>query len=278
MRIWISVILLAILSAGLHAQSARADLNWAERIGGDAWNGAMNVTEWYDAPLTLVFLARNYYKDDNSSTKIITYPAMPFEQKIAGDIGVTGNNSLGSMDAWILPGIILGSRVLWAVGGNLLGDEDMSSEYAHAWTFSRVLMYNYLATELVKNTVRRPRPDGGDTKSFFSGHTSTAFVTSAFLYREADDLLDQNMEAGFSRDALKMTSFTVLYGWAAYVGYSRMADNKHYLTDVVVGAAVGTLLGNVVYDHYFGGDAEQLPMIGPGFIDGQPALSFSLKF
>ncbi len=278
MRIFISVILFAISSQGLLAQTGRPDQNWMERIGNDAWTGAVGVTEWYDVPLTLVFLARNYYKDDNPSTKIITYPAMPFEQDIAGNIGVTGDNSLGSMDAWIVPGIILGSRVLWAVGGNILGQEDMSSEYAHAWTFSRVLMYNYLATELVKNTVRRPRPDGGDTKSFFSGHTSTAFVTSAFVYREVDDLLDSNMEAGFSRDAIKAASFGALYGWAAYVGYSRMADNKHYLVDVIVGAAVGTLIGNLVYDHYFGSDDDHLPVIGLGVIDDQPALSLSLKF
>jgi membrane-associated phospholipid phosphatase len=182
------------------------------------------------------------------------------------------------MDAWLLPGIVLSGRILWAVGNNLAGDGNMSREYARTWTFARALMYNYLATELVKNVVSRPRPDGADNKSFFSGHTSTAFATGSYLYREVDDLIDRNVADATSRGALKAFSFGVLYGWAGYVGYSRMADNKHYLGDVLLGAAVGTLMGNVVFDQYFGGDGEKLPTIGLGMIEDQPALSVSLKF
>jgi membrane-associated phospholipid phosphatase len=278
MRILISIILLALSSGVAVAQTARQDSSWIERIGGDVWNGAGSVTKWYDLPLVVVFLARNYYKADNEKTKIITYPAMPFEQRLAEDIGLTGRYSFGSVDAWILPGIILGSSLVWAVGKNITGTQNMSEEYAHTWTFSRVLMYNYLTTELFKNIVRRTRPDRSDTKSFFSGHTSSAFVTSAFIYREVDDMLDENLAEGLSRDALKATSFGVLYGWAAYVGYSRMADNKHFLIDIMVSAAVGSLFGNLVYEYYFGETDERLPTVGYGVIDGQPVLSFSLKF
>ncbi|MFA6233151.1 MAG: phosphatase PAP2 family protein [Bacteroidota bacterium] len=281
--IFIFILLLALTSGVAEAQTAREDSSWIERISGDVWNGAGGVTKWYDTPLALVFLARNYYKADNEKTKIIFYPAMPFEQRIADDIGVTDGYSFGSMNIWIIPGIILGSRLAWAIGNNIAGTENMSEEYAHAWTFSRVLMYNYLTTELVKNTVRRTRPDQSDTKSLFSGHVSSAFVTSAFVYREVDDMLDETMAQGMSRDAIKVASFGVLYGWAAYVGYCRMVDNKHYLVDVLVAAAVGSLFGNLIHDYYFGQvdgnpPSDNPPSVGFGIIDEQPVLSFSLKF
>jgi membrane-associated phospholipid phosphatase len=254
------------------------DASWLERIATDVHDGMAGVTQWYDAPLFVAFLARNYYKADNPSTKLISYPATAFEQRIAEKIGVTGQESPGSMAAWLLPGVVLGGRVLWAIGSNIAGEERESDEYARSWTFARALMYNFLATELVKNVVSRPRPDATDTKSFFSGHTSTAFATGSYLYREVDDLIDRHVADATSRDALKAFSFGVLYGWAGYVGYSRLADNKHYLGDVLLGAAVGTLMGNVVFDQYFGGDGDQLPTFGLGMIEDQPALSLSLTF
>ena len=259
-------------------QALHVDASWYERMTKDMHDGVTGVTEWYDAPLFVAFLARNYYKADNPSTKIVSIPASAFERRIAGSIGQSGQESLGSMDAWLLPGIVLGGRVLWAVGNNLAGDESMSGEYARTWTFARALMYNYLATELVKNVVSRPRPDGADNKSFFSGHTSSAFATSSYLYREIDDMLDRSISDATTRDALKALSFGVLYGWAGYVGYSRMQDNKHYLGDVLLGAAVGTLVGNLVFGQYFGEDNEQLPAIGLGMIEDQPTLSLSFTF
>jgi hypothetical protein len=46
----------------------------------------------------------------------------------------------------------------------------------------------------------------------------------------------------------------------------------------MVSAAVGSLFGNLVYEYYFGETDERLPTVGYGVIDGQPVLSFSLKF
>jgi membrane-associated phospholipid phosphatase len=38
----------------------------------------------------------------------------------------------------------------------------------------------------------------------------------------------------------------VSYSVASLVGLSRIYDNKHWITDVVAGAAIGTLVGNMV--------------------------------
>jgi membrane-associated phospholipid phosphatase len=39
------------------------------------------------------------------------------------------------------------------------------------------------------------------------------------------------------------------YGIASYVAASRLHDNRHYLSDVVFGAAVGTIAGRTVVHH-----------------------------
>jgi membrane-associated phospholipid phosphatase len=126
--------------------------------------------------------------------------------------------------------------------------------------FHQALYYTKVVTHLAKRNIRRHRPDGSDTYAFFSGHASTAFATSTFLYLEACDFIDaqaQQRGAGGHAQSLpllspqgwKMLSFGVLYGWAGYVGYSRIHDKKHYLTDVLVGAASGTVISYLLYPH-----------------------------
>lgn len=275
------VLLLLLLTASTAAQEMPDRAGWTDRIGGDAAGGLMHVAEWYDVPVTLLYLGRNYYKADNPSTKVVSLPPMEFERSIADAVGSPGS-SVGSLDTWILPTAVFGSHLLYAAARNITGNADMRGAYARAFAFYKVLMYNHIATELIKNTVRRHRPDRSDTKSFFSGHTSTNFVTCTFLFREAADAIDgwQALESSpVLATAAKAGAFGVLYGWAGYVGYSRMADNKHYLTDVLVGAAVGSLIGNLIYDRYFSTEDPASPAaFGAGVIDGTPVLSFSIDF
>lgn len=40
-----------------------------------------------------------------------------------------------------------------------------------------------------------------------------------------------------------------VYGMAAYVGASRLHDNRHWLSDVVFGAAVGAIAGRTIARH-----------------------------
>jgi hypothetical protein len=39
-----------------------------------------------------------------------------------------------------------------------------------------------------------------------------------------------------------------LYGLAGFTGYQRIYDNKHWFSDVFVGAAIGYLIGNSIVD------------------------------
>lgn len=77
-----------------------------------------------------------------------------------------------------------------------------------------------------------PRTDDDDV-SFYSGHTSTAFA----LVAAAGEV------ATLRRYPHAALVWAVGFPLAATVGYLRVAAGKHYLTDVLAGALVGTLVG-----------------------------------
>lgn len=84
-------------------------------------------------------------------------------------------------------------------------------------------------TQAIKHTVRRTRPDGSSRTSFPSGHSSGTFATATVLQRR------YGWNVGFPA-----------YGIAGFVAASRLSENKHYLSDVIFGAAVGILCGRTV--------------------------------
>ncbi len=83
-------------------------------------------------------------------------------------------------------------------------------------------------TQGIKYVAGRTRPDGTD-RSFPSGHTSSAFATATVLQRHF------GWKVGIPAYAL-----------ASYVGASRLNANKHYLSDVAFGAALGIVAGRTV--------------------------------
>jgi hypothetical protein len=84
----------------------------------------------------------------------------------------------------------------------------------------------------LKYATRRERPDLSNHRSFPSGHASVTFATATVIERH----LGWKMSA-------------VGYTLASYVAASRLHDNRHWLSDVVFGAAVGTIGGRTVTQH-----------------------------
>ncbi|MEZ5196940.1 MAG: phosphatase PAP2 family protein [Bacteroidales bacterium] len=76
-----------------------------------------------------------------------------------------------------------------------------------------------------------PYPFTTDYTSFPSGHTTTAFAIASVLAQGYKDKL-----------WIGLTSYSV----ATLVGLSRINDGKHWASDVVVGAALGTFIGTVL--------------------------------
>ncbi|RYZ32955.1 MAG: phosphatase PAP2 family protein [Sphingobacteriales bacterium] len=80
---------------------------------------------------------------------------------------------------------------------------------------------------LIKGASNQLRPDGSDRSSFPSGHTAQAFATATFLSMEYKDRFPWIPYAA--------------YGLASTVGMMRMANNRHYISDVLLGAGIGIL-------------------------------------
>ena len=92
----------------------------------------------------------------------------------------------------------------------------------------RAQMVSTVLTQGIKLVADRPRPDGGRF-SFPSGHTSGTFATAAVLQRHF------GWKVGVPA-----------YGFASWVAGSRLQGNKHFLSDVVFGAAIGVVSGRAV--------------------------------
>ena len=93
----------------------------------------------------------------------------------------------------------------------------------------RAQLLSQAIVQSIKFTVQRERPDGSNRLSFPSGHTAGAVATASVLQRR------YGWKVG-------LPAYTV----SAYVAASRMSAQKHHLTDVMVGAAIGLAAGRTV--------------------------------
>ncbi len=118
--------------------------------------------------------------------------------------------------------------ILWSsilVTSNL-NDDSIDDIISKIQFSSFALMTNRIITVGLKRIVGRVRPNGNCCKSFPSGHTSHSFTIAAI----ARELYGDEIGA-------------LAYSIATLVAFSRINDNKHYLSDVIFGAALGTAVG-----------------------------------
>jgi hypothetical protein len=143
---------------------------------------------------------------------------------------------VGAAAAIMSLGQATGHRCVASLGSELLQAQFVGA----AWTIA------------AKQIVRRDRPDGSGY-SFPSGHATTAFASATVLQRRF------GWKVGVPA-----------YAVASYVAASRVDMQRHYLSDVVFGAAVGIVAGRTVT---VGG--HQLE-VGPIAANGGAGIGFSL--
>lgn len=140
-----------------------------------------------------------------------------------------------------------GDALQWTILAAGLGSAVFYEE-GHEGTiqFLKSFAVSQVVTEGLKLLTDRTRPDGNCCKSFPSGHASKAFMGAAFIHER--------------------------YGWkyaapayiaATYVAYSRVEADKHYVEDVVAGAAIGIVSSFVFSTSYKG--LEVTPVVGSSF-------------
>lgn len=128
----------------------------------------------------------------------------------------------GSVLAVLIPSIAYGTTF------NLKDKEGRIQFYQSFFT-------NIAVTWTLKQTVSKTRPNEEDDESFPSGHSSVAFQGAAFIHKR--------------------------YGWkyavpaylgSAFVAWSRVESDNHYVVDVVSGAAIGIVSSMVFTRPYKG--------------------------
>jgi len=190
----------------------------------------------------------------------LTVAMFPVDKNIARQIrqdstfnGLTQNSAVG-FETISSPGAYVIGGSLYLIG-RFAKKPDLQD---FGWHGTEAVLVANGITGLLKGTLGRARPfvsndsnprdfrfGGGfrtsDRQSFPSGHTSTAFAAAAAVTSEIRRLHP------------KATPYvaTVMYGGATLVGLSRMYHNKHWASDVALGAAVGTFSGLKVvrYSH-----------------------------
>lgn len=94
----------------------------------------------------------------------------------------------------------------------------------------RALGVNLAVTNALKFTTRRERPNHESAKlSFPSGHVSSTFALATVLQQHA------GRKAG-----------AAAYGFATYTAWTRVRDDKHWVSDTVFGGALGVAVGRAV--------------------------------
>jgi membrane-associated phospholipid phosphatase len=137
---------------------------------------------------------------------------------------------------------VFGTVTLGLVAGGLLGHNDELTRAGGRLAATLFLAGG--ATTVAKYVTGRPRPlestdaDGfnpfSGNDAFPSGHTTVAFALAAAL---SDDIHRTWASIG-------------LYSLATGVGWSRMNDDKHWLSDVAGGALVGITSAKLVNGHW----------------------------
>lgn len=171
-----------------------------------------------------------------------------FDKQIQEKLTARSNSSLKrAADAGSLTGdpfLHLGLATL-VYGGAILADSAKWKETGEM--MGEALILADASTFFVKETAGRGRPNmtspKGDFKPFGfkkdydslpSMHTSSSFALASVLAATSESLA---MKAAY-------------YAAASFVGFSRVYQNKHWASDVILGAALGELCGRVVTSYH----------------------------
>ena len=171
------------------------------------------------------------------------------------------------------------------LGGRLSGNDRLADLGLHG---TEALVVGELVGGVLKGTFGRQRPYvrprdpnnfrlfrgfGHDDsfRSFPSGHTTSAFAAAAAVTSETSRWWP----------GATWIIGPALYGGAALAGVSRMYDNRHWASDVLVGAGIGTFAGLKVvrYQHSHPGNRIDRLMLAGSLVpapDGGHTLRLSI--
>ena len=149
-----------------------------------------------------------------------------FKQQTKHSLLTHFKTSIDDYTQYFGPALTLGLKL-----GGMEGRSDWPRFFASA-----AMSYGIMAllVNTIKYTAKEMRPDGSSANSWPSGHTATSFVGATILHKEY----------GLTRSPW----FSVAgYGIATATGVMRVLNNRHWVSDVLSGAGIGILSGEVAY-------------------------------
>lgn len=178
--------------------------------------------------------------------------------------------------------------------GHLIHSSRMQRLGLHG--FEAMIMSNVITTS-IKITAGRARPlvkaperdahdyklfrgtKGSDYQSFPSGHATTAFAAASAVTGEITQWAHESNWSPVVPIAVGVT----MYGGATLVGVARMYSDKHWASDVMAGAAIGTFSGIKVvrYVYRHPGNLVDRTLLSTSFVpldDGRTAVAWTIKF
>lgn len=133
-----------------------------------------------------------------------------------GEFEVEVPNKLGNF--WVVSGATLFTHLL----GRALKQPHLANTGLY---LAEAVITTQFVTFLIKESAQRTRPDGSNNLSFPSGHASAMFAVATVLQKR------YGYKAGIPA-----------YLLATYVGITRVKTQKHFPTDVIAGATLGTII------------------------------------
>lgn len=149
-----------------------------------------------------------------------------FKQQTKHSLLTHFKTSIDDYTQYFGPALTLGLKL-----GGMEGRSDWPRFFASA-----AMGYGIMAllVNTIKYTAKEMRPDGSSANSWPSGHTATSFVGATILHKEY----------GLTRSPW----FSVAgYGIATATGVMRVLNNRHWVSDVLSGAGIGILSGELAY-------------------------------
>ncbi len=187
------------------------------------------------------------------SVAVVTMAARPFDDRMAAllqDSSTQDSRKIQKVATFVRTVATPGSYV---IGGSMYVVGRLSKNERLAdlgWHGTESLIVGELVAVVIKGTMGRQRPyvlprnsnsyqlfrgfGGPDQfRSFPSGHATSAFAAAAAVSSETSRWWPET----------RWIIGPILYTGAALTGVSRMYNNRHWASDVLVGAGIGTFAG-----------------------------------
>jgi hypothetical protein len=129
--------------------------------------------------------------------------------------------------------------------------------------------FSHSASTLIKDHVKRTRPDGSDSRSFPSGHATDVAASR--------QIIAKNLEYSQIDNGVKNTLSYLNGGITTFAIWSRIKADAHFASDALSGYALGSFVSGFIYDSFMNLHPDETFSLFPTK-DGGMMTQYSLRY